>query len=139
MLSLNGVCSFYYDYRVHEYRSSSLTNRWQPGNPNNDFCYYLVICKQNMYMLLLLPAQIKLVLQQVMLLTPVYGVNPAYFIQSECSIHATCNKLLCSKTGLNVVCKTRNIAIQLVLQKSCKICHMFTVACVTLARPVMFQ
>ena len=33
----------------------------------------------------------------------------------------TCNKLICCKTGLNVVGKTRNIAIQLVLQKQCKI------------------
>ena len=92
-----------------------------------------------MYMLLLLPAQSKLVLQQVVLLIPVYGVNPAYFIQSEGSIHSNCDKLICFKTGLNVVCKTRKIAIQLVLQKCCKISHMFTVACVTLARPVIFQ
>ena len=38
------------------------------------------------------------------------------------------NNLICCKTGLNVVGKTRNIAIQLVLQQCCKTSGMFFVA-----------
>ena len=57
-------------------------------------------------MLRVLPAQGKLVLQQVTWL-------PRNFIQSEVSIHATCNNLICGKTGSNFGGKTRIIAIQL--------------------------
>ena len=38
-------------------------------------------------------------------------------IQSEVSIHANLNNLICCKTGLNVSGKTRNVALQPVLQQ----------------------
>ena len=41
------------------------------------------------------------------------------FIQSEVSIHTTCNDLIWCKTGLNVVSNTRNVAFELILQQCC--------------------
>ena len=50
---------------------------------------------------------------------------PLNFTQSEVSIHATSNKLICCKTGLNVSGKTRNIAFQVVWWQCCKTCWKF--------------
>ena len=58
-----------------------------------------------MYMLRVLPAQCKLVLQQVMYLQCIAWL-PRTFIQSEVSIYTTCKNLICCKTGLNVGDKT---------------------------------
>ena len=58
--------------------------------------------QQNLYMLRILPAQGKLVLQQVTYLKCKAWL-PRNFIQSEVSIHTTCDNLIqCCKTGLNV-------------------------------------
>ena len=64
-------------------------------------------------MLRVLPAQGKLVLQQVKLL-------PCNFIQSGVSTHATLSNLISCKTGLNEGGKTHNISIQLILHQCCK-------------------
>ena len=69
--------------------------------------------QQSLYMLRVLPAPGKLAFQQVTSLS-------CNFIQSGVSTHATCNNLICSKTGLNEGGKTHNIAFQLILQQCCK-------------------
>ena len=45
---------------------------------------------------------------------------PRYFIQSEVSIHATCNNLVCCKTGLKVGGKTCNSVFQNGSRQCCK-------------------
>ena len=42
------------------------------------------------------------------------------FIQLDVSTHATCNRLICCKTGLKLGDKTRNITFQIVWQQCCK-------------------
>ena len=61
----------------------------------------------------------KPVLQQV---TQVLGMAwlPRNFIQSDVSIHTTCNNLIYCKEGLSVGGKTHIIAFELVFQQCCK-------------------
>ena len=49
--------------------------------------------------------------------SPVRLESRVIFIQSDVSVHTTCRKLICCKTGVNVGGKTCNIAFQLVLQQ----------------------
>ena len=71
-----------------------------------------------------LPAQGKLVLQQVTY-RPCIARLPCNFLQSEVSIHATRNNLIC----LNVGGKTRNIPFQLVLRNKLQVfVARFTIA-----------
>ena len=66
--------------------------------------------QQNLYMLLVLPAQGKLVLQHSYVI-PMYGVIPALFypIRSPHSRDRPVGNLICCKTGLNGAGITRNI------------------------------
>ena len=60
--------------------------------------------QQNLFMLRILPVQGKPVLQEVTYF-PCMVCLPRNFIQSKVSIHATCNDLICCKTGLMWVVK----------------------------------
>ena len=78
---------------------------------------YFYLLQQNLYMLRLLPAQGKLVLQQLTKL-PCTAWFPRNFIQSEISILSTGNNLICCETGLSYG-KTGSKSVQIVSQHCC--------------------
>ena len=78
---------------------------------------YFYLLQQNLYMLRLLPAQGKLVLQQLTKL-PCTAWFPRNFIQSEISILTTGNNLICCETGLSYG-KTGSKSVQIVSQHCC--------------------
>ena len=66
-----------------------------------------------------LPLMFKPVLQQIKV-EEATCVTTDFLLKSGSQLFATCNNLICCNKSLNAGGKTRNIAIQLILQQCCK-------------------